>query len=173
MARNGTGWVEPITCTSCHLMGGTMEDQQAQFSGWARVEVMGHQTHIGFVKTEAYGGTVLFRIDMPEMPEREFVLQEPGYVQQSPTCTQWVRAGATVRRAARPGASVLVGAASIYRITPCTEEVAIAAVDASERAPLQLVSLPSAPLLGEGGEGESGNDNDEEDGKDDESDGSF
>lgn len=25
---------------------------QAQFNGWARVEVMGHQTHIGFVKTD-------------------------------------------------------------------------------------------------------------------------
>ena len=31
------------------------EQQQAQFNGWAKVEVMGHQTHIGYVRTEAYG----------------------------------------------------------------------------------------------------------------------
>ena len=81
------------------------EDKQAQFNGWARVEVMGHQSHIGFVRTEAYGQAVLFRIDTPELPEREFVLEEPAYVDG-----RWTPEGAKVRRAASDGVSVLVGA---------------------------------------------------------------
>lgn len=34
-----------------------IEEKQASFEGWARVEVMGHQTHIGFVRTEGSGST--------------------------------------------------------------------------------------------------------------------
>ena len=90
-----------------------MSEQQAQFNGWARVEVMGHQTHIGYVKTEAYGNTVLFRVDTPDLPEREFILEEPAYVDQ-----RWTQAGAKVQRPAVQGVSVLIGAASIYRIVP-------------------------------------------------------
>ena len=48
------------------------EENQASFSGWAKVEVMGHQSHIGFVRTEAYGQAVMFRIHTPELPVREF-----------------------------------------------------------------------------------------------------
>jgi hypothetical protein len=51
---------------------------QAQFNGWARVEVMGHQTHIGYVRTEAYGAAVLFRVDTPDLPEREYVRARSG-----------------------------------------------------------------------------------------------
>jgi hypothetical protein len=123
------------------------EENQASFTGWARVEVMGHQTHIGFVKTEAYGQAVMFRVDTPELPEREYVLTEPAYVS-----TVWTRAGATVRRIARPGCSVLVGAGSIYRIIPCTEAAALKAIDADERAVLKLVSLPESAALPPGDE---------------------
>ena len=31
-------------------------------------------------EAEAYGGAVLFRIDQPQLPEREYVLDEPAYV---------------------------------------------------------------------------------------------
>ena len=123
------------------------EENQASFTGWARVEVMGHQTHIGFVKTEAYGQAVMFRVDTPELPEREYILTEPAYVS-----TVWTRAGATVRRIARPGCSVLVGAGSIYRIIPCTEAAALKAIDADERAVLKLVSLPESAALPPGDE---------------------
>jgi hypothetical protein len=146
------------------------EENQASFTGWARVEVMGHQTHIGFVKTEAYGQAVMFRVDTPELPEREYVLTEPAYVS-----TVWTRAGATVRRIARPGCSVLVGAGSIYRIIPCTEAAALKAIDADERAVLKLVSLPESAALPPGEErDEAGddpfepNDNDEDEDRNDE-----
>ena len=79
-------------------------ENQAEYKGWAKVEVMGHQSHIGYVSTEAYGAAVLFRIDRPAIPE---IAVEP--------------------------ISVLVGAGSIYRIIPCSEEVAIAAIQKEQR----------------------------------------
>ena len=63
---------------------------QAQFNGWARVEVMGHQTHIGYVRTEAYGAAVLFRVDTPELPEREYVLESPEWSEDSNIAWKWI-----------------------------------------------------------------------------------
>jgi hypothetical protein len=120
-----------------------MEDlPQAQFNGWARVEVMGHQTHIGFVRTEAYGSAVLFRVDTPELPAREYILQEPEYVGG-----KWAPAGTKVERAAVLGCSVLIGAGSIYRIAPCTEQAALAAIERSGRTELKLIELPPEKAL--------------------------
>jgi hypothetical protein len=63
------------------------------------------------------------------------------------TASRWCPAGATVQRIARPGSTVLVGAGSIYRICPCTEEAALKAIDATERAELKLISLPEGKAL--------------------------
>ena len=117
------------------------DEQQASFNGYARVEVMGHQTHIGYVKTEAYGGTVLFRIDTPGLTEREYVLEEPAYVTVNGS-QEWMRRGATVKRMATEGVTVMVGAASIYRIIPCTEAAALKAIESGIRSELKLVSAP-------------------------------
>lgn len=122
-----------------------MNENQAEFKGWARVEVMGHQTHIGFVRTEAYGQAVLFRIDTPELPEREYILEQPAYVRGG-----WLPAGSKVQRPAAPGCSVLVGAASIYRIVPCTEAAALRAIESNERAELKLIELPPDKALAAG-----------------------
>lgn len=118
------------------------ELKQAQFNGWARLEVMGHQTHIGFVRTEAYGQAVMFRIDTPERAEREYILEEPAYVEG-----RWTPAGTKVLRAASPGLSVLVGAGSIYRIVPCSEAAALRAIESSQRAELKLIELPPEKAL--------------------------
>lgn len=115
---------------------------QAQFNGWARVEVMGHQTHIGFVKTEAYGQTVMFRVDVPQLPERQYVLESPEYIDGT-----WTPMGATVLRAASEGHSVLIGSGSIYRILPCTEAAAMRAAESAIRSELKLISLPEAKSL--------------------------
>jgi hypothetical protein len=123
------------------------EVKQASFSGWAKVEVMGHQSHIGFLRTEAYGQAVLFRIDTPELPEREYVLTEPEYVKADGPGLTWTPAGAKVRRAATPGVTVLVGAGSIYRIVPCSEAAAMKAIEANGRSPLKLVELPESKAL--------------------------
>lgn len=117
-------------------------ENQAHFEGWARVEIMGHQTHIGFVKTEAYGAAVLFRIDTPELPEREYTLSSPEYV-----AGRWTPAGAKVLREATKGYTALVGAGSIYRMLPCTEAAALKAIEQNERAELKLIELPLEKAL--------------------------
>lgn len=119
--------------------------ETANFNGWARVEINGHNTHIGHVETQAFGGAVLFRIDRPEIPECEETL----------TRSEWVDsvrapAGSVVKRGAIPAASVLVGAGSIYRIIPCTEEAAMLAIRQSESRPLFLVKLADAPAIEDG-----------------------
>lgn len=118
------------------------EEQQSSFSGWAKVEVMGHQSHIGYVKTEAYGAAVLFRIDTPTLPEREYVLEEPAYVDG-----KWTGTGAKVLRAERQGCTVLVGAGSIYRIVPCSEAAALKAIDSDTRAELKLIEPPPVKAI--------------------------
>jgi len=126
------------------------EQQQSSFNGWAKVEVMGHQSHIGFVKTEAYGAAVLFRIDSPGAPEREYVLESPEYacpMEGQPDLRSWCPKGTKVRRVERPPVSVLVGAGSIYRIIPCTEAVALASIEREERAQLIVVELPEGKSL--------------------------
>jgi hypothetical protein len=118
------------------------ETNQAEFKGWARVEVMGHQSHTGYVTTEAYGAAVLFRIDQPEIPEVEEVLTESEWFGNTTLLV-----GTIVKRAKIEAVSVLVGAGSIYRIIPCTEEVARKAIQQNQRRPLIAVKLPGAKQL--------------------------
>ncbi len=110
---------------------------EAKFEGWAKVEVMGHQSHIGYVETQAFGGAVLFRIDSPEIPE------EPEYTL---TETEWVgsqrcNAGSIVKRGPIAATSVLVGSGSIYRIIPCDEAAALKAIRSNASRPLFVVKL--------------------------------
>lgn len=114
-----------------------METQQSNFEGWAVVEMMGHQREIGFVTTQAFGQAVMFRIDTPELQEREFVLTTPEYVQ-----SVWMSAGTKVKRAASPARSRLVSPGSLYAINPCTEEAARAAIEQTSSRPLILVEAP-------------------------------
>ena len=109
----------------------------SRFDGWAIVDVLGHQRYVGYVTTEAYGQAVLFRIDVPPLEERERVTKRPGYV-----ADRYVPAGATVKEGAVDGYTKLIGSGSIYAITPCTKEAALAAVEEMQRRPLTLVALP-------------------------------
>ena len=109
------------------------ETNQASFKGWAKVEVMGHQSHIGYVTTEAYGAAVLFRIDAPVLEECDEELTTSGYVGDV-----YARAGSVIRRAKVEATSVLVGSGSIYRIIPCDEPTAMKAIRSTTRRPLSL-----------------------------------
>jgi hypothetical protein len=123
-----------------------MSENQTEFKGFARVEVMGHQTHIGYVETQAFGGTVLFRVDQPALPEEEEELKFPRYIDGS----GYVEAGTIVKHGALPAVSVLVGAGSIYRIIPCDEEAAKVAIRQSVRRPLSIVRLAGSKALADG-----------------------
>lgn len=119
--------------------------QQAKFDGWAIVDVLGHQRYVGYVTTEAYGQAVLFRIDVPALQERERVTKQPEYVG-----SEYVPAGTTVKEGAVSGYSKLIGAGSIYAITPCTKEAALTAVEEGHRRPLMQITLPEGRALPSG-----------------------
>lgn len=88
---------------------------------------------------------------LAELPEREYVLEEPAYVE-----SRWTPKGAKVQRSASPGCSVLVGAGSIYRIIPCSEAAALKAIENSARTELKLIELPEVKRI------EASGDEDEE-----------
>jgi hypothetical protein len=118
-----------------------VEQQQANFEGWAIVEMMGHQTEIGFVTTQAFGQAVLFRIDAPELPEREFTLNAPAWADVDGG-QHWTQAGAKVKRAATPARSRLVSPNALYAINPCTEQAARTAIEKHVARPLILIEAP-------------------------------
>ncbi len=113
-----------------------MSENQTEFSGWARVEVMGHQTHIGYVTTQAFGRAVMFRIDQPAVPGAEETLERPQWCGDT-----YCGAGSVIKRGDIEAASVLVGAGSIYRIIPCDEAAAMKAIRSSIQPPLMVVRL--------------------------------
>ena len=118
------------------------EQQQASFEGWAIVEMMGHQTEVGFVTTQAFGQAVMFRIDTPELPEREFMLTAPEWVNVGEDGRSWMHEGAKVKRAASPARSRLVSPGALYAINPCTEEAARTAIEKHVHRPLILIEAP-------------------------------
>src|SRR6266850_556119 len=122
------------------------EPKQSAFEGWAVVELMGHQREIGYVTTEAYGQAVLFRVDTPELPEREFTLTAPQWAGDDGS-RAWTPAGAKVKRAASPARSRLVAPGSLYAINPCTEEAARAALEAMIHRPLIVIEVPAGLAL--------------------------
>lgn len=140
-----------------------MNENQAEFKGFAKVEVMGHQHHTGWVTTEAYGQAVMFRIDRPEIPEHEETLTQYEWVGEM-RCPP----GTVVKRAKVEALTVLVGAGSIYRIIPCNEAVAMKSIESEERRPLSVVKLPenaqiAAAAAGSDPYDSTDNDPDEED----------
>jgi hypothetical protein len=108
------------------------QQEQAKLESWAIVDVVGRQRYVGYVRTETYGQAVMFRVDVPELPEREFILENPEYIDGN-----WTPAGAKVKRDATPGHTKLIGAGSIYTISSCTEVAALKA-----QVELKLIALP-------------------------------
>lgn len=125
------------------------EIQQATFDGWGIVDVLGHQRYVGYVTTEAYGQAVLFRIDVPALEARERVTKRPGYAGDG----RYLPAGTTVSEGAVAGYTKLIGAGSIYAITPCTKEAALEAVEQAQPRPLMSVALPPERAIAAAAEG--------------------
>jgi hypothetical protein len=132
-----------------------MNEQQSEYSGWAILEIFGHQKYAGYVKAEYYGTACMFRCDVPPLPERERVTRSCCYVTSiepnfpgSPEVTRYAPAGSTVKEAATPGYSKLFGVGSIYSMTPCDEAAALRAVEELQPRALMLVSLPVGKALG-------------------------
>ena len=116
------------------------EPKPAAFEGWAVVEMFGHTREIGFVTTEVYGSAVLFRVDTPALPEREFVTERPDWSGE-----RTIPAGAKVKREAVSAKTRLIGPGAVYSIIPCTEQTAMRAIEEAIRRPLILLELPKKP----------------------------
>jgi hypothetical protein len=123
-----------------------METQASNFEGWAVVELFGHQREVGFVTTQVFGAAVLFRIDTPEIPEREYTLERPEQVKQGNSYL-WGSIGSKVKREGIPAKTKLVGPSAIYAMTPCTEQTARMAIERMIQPPLILLELAAAPML--------------------------
>src|ERR1051326_2593236 len=126
-----------------------MEDEvkQGTFEGWAIVEMMGHRKEIGFVTTQAFGQAVLFRVDTPELPEREYTLESPEYSRHNGAGERWCPIGTKVKRESSPARSCLVAPSSLYAINPCTEEAAMLAIERSVHRPLIALEIPPQAAL--------------------------
>ena len=99
--------------------GGSLSEQTlANFEGWAIVEIMGHQKVSGYVTTQYFGGTAVFRVVQQEQPPQESVLDRDQWLDGA-----LLYAGSKVR-ISRERAETFVAASSLYRMTPCTEEQA-------------------------------------------------
>ena len=103
-----------------------MEQEQNKFEGWAIVELMGHQKEAGFVTTEAYGQAVLFRVDVPEIPESEETATRSSW-----NGVNYSESEVKVKKEALPARSRLIAPSAIYAINPCTEAAAKALLERS------------------------------------------
>lgn len=121
------------------------EPKQANFEGWAIVELMGHQREIGFVTTESFGQAVMFRIDTPDLSEREFTLTAPEWCDFDGG-QRWAPAGSKVKRPAVPARTRLVAPGSLYAINPCTEEAARTAIEKTSPRPLIAIEVAASAL---------------------------
>jgi hypothetical protein len=116
-----------------------MEQQQATFSGWALVELMGHQREAGFVTTQYFGDKAMFQIDVPEIAEREETLGRPKWAEDG---IRLLPVGSVISRSAIEGRTRLVNPSAVYAINPATEEAVRSAVAASERRTMKVISVP-------------------------------
>lgn len=131
------------------------EQKQAQFEGWAVVEVFGHQRYAGYVTTEAFGQAVLFRVDVPPLAERERTSKHYEYVDGKS-----IPPGSTVKEAAVQGYTKYFGPGAIYAMTPCTQEAAEKAVAAMQSREISIVTLaPERALPAQQGYDDDADDN--------------
>ena len=135
--------------------------ENSEFSGWAKVELMGRNVLVGYVTTKYFGQAALLQVDIPGVEAHEETLVHPEYVEG-----QWCPSGSVVKRPDIPSASPMVNPASIYRLTACTEEVAKRELNERRPRAIAVVKLPegyTARALAKPRDDEDFNYDDEED----------
>lgn len=113
------------------------EQSQHKFEGWAKVEIMGHQTAVGMVKTVYFGPVAFLHVVTPEVPATRLTLEKDCWVDGGRAY-----AGSIVELS-RESEETYVGTGSIYRLTPIKEE------DVLKYAPLKqtVIELAERKLL--------------------------
>lgn len=136
----------------------SQEQQLATFEGYAIVEIMGHQRVAGYVTTQYFGSTAVFRVVQQEQPPEEIVLESDQWIDG-----ERIYAGSKVRFS-RPRAETFVASASLYRMTPCSEDQANRdqpkVVEVVERAKRKVIAAPDIAdaLLDDADDGDYGDD---------------
>lgn len=120
-----------------------MSEKVATFEGWAVLEIFGHQRYAGYVTSEAFGQAVLFRVDVPPLPERERVSKHYEY----DATGQSIPPGSTVKEDAVQGYTKYFGPGAIYAMTPCTQEAAEKAVAGMQQRKVSVVKLAEERAL--------------------------
>lgn len=87
------------------------------FSGWAIIEIMGHQKFAGYVQTQPVAGASMVRVDVPELPAEDDSEGHAAFTK-------------------------LFGSSSIYCLTPVSEEVARAIARTLRKAPVDAYDFP-------------------------------
>lgn len=130
-----------------------MDANQAKFEGWAVVELFGHQREAGFITTQYFGNAAMFQLDVPELPEREYVLERPEWGPNA-----MIPAGSTVKKEAVAGRTRLINPSAVYALNPCTEEAVRKALDSGASREIKLVKLAEGKQLTPANEVEYPND---------------
>ncbi len=120
------------------------EKDPGKLETWAIVEIMGHQRFAGFVQTVPMGGAAMIRIDVPEIPDDEEKYQE--YESAGPDGRQMLVTKTRPRKGS-PAFTKFFGVSSIFALTPCSQEVAIAAVRSFRAAPVTILTMPQRQAL--------------------------
>ena len=94
-----------------------MADEIKPIQTWAIVELMGHVKTAGQVSEETHFGTVLLRLDIPQIDGNQAHTE-------------------------------FYGGSAIYRLTPCTEQVACLVIQQNRSLPLVAYALPK-PKFGQ------------------------
>jgi len=111
-------------------------EQTSEFTGWAIVELMGHNKVGGYVTTKPFGSVVMFRVHAPAVEPVEQVLDKMTYAGN-----QRLPAGSKVR-VSRPLFEKWVGVSAVYAINPCSEERACALIPQQ----VEVVEVAKDPL---------------------------
>lgn len=119
-------------------MNETTATETKKFDGWAIVDVLGHQRYAGYVTTENYGQTAFFRVATPAREPRERTVESDEYVQGRGYLTP----GSKIAEGGVPASERLIGAGSIYMLTPQTREQVLTLLDEIESRKVLSVTNP-------------------------------
>lgn len=119
-----------------------MEEQNKKFEGWAVVELFGHSREAGYVTTEYFGSGALFRIDVPELTEREVTLTRPEWIEG-----KLAGKGSKLIRGAVQGRTRFVGPAAIYAMNPCSQEAVMKVIESMSTREVKIVELVTEKQL--------------------------
>jgi len=118
-----------------------MTENQAAFEGWAIVNVLGHQRYAGYVTTEHFGQTVLFKVVSPAREARTRIAEAGEYLGGD-----YAKEGWRVTDSEMPEETRYVGAASIYSMEPKSQERVLAELEEISKRSFTVTDAEGKPV---------------------------